>query len=258
MTTISLPQTGSRINIYNGDLEIDVATMPTLKSAESVAAKLSAPSKMPGYAYSLPASKCRTGAKLAKIPGTVCYGCYAADTREWLDQPGRASRWNRYHMDNVVNAMQRRHDSLQDPLWVPAMVRMIRFRFFTRKCNSKGGGYFRWHDSGDIQSLEHLRNIAIVAEATPNVHHWIPTREYKDVSAYLEKFGPFPLNLVVRVSAHRVNELAPKRFALSSIVVNGDTPAGASDCPAYQQGGKCGDCRSCWNAHVPIIAYPQH
>ena len=38
---------------------------------------LSKPSKMPGWAYGLPAAECKTGSKLAKIPGTVCYGCYA-------------------------------------------------------------------------------------------------------------------------------------------------------------------------------------
>ena len=33
---------------------------------------LSKPSKMPGYAYNLPAIHCKTGAKLAQIPGTTC------------------------------------------------------------------------------------------------------------------------------------------------------------------------------------------
>ena len=34
-------------------------------------------SKMPGLSYSLPAWACKTGQKLAKIPGTPCFGCYA-------------------------------------------------------------------------------------------------------------------------------------------------------------------------------------
>ena len=38
---------------------------------------LSKPSKMPGWAYGLPAAECKTGSKLAKIPGSVCNGCYA-------------------------------------------------------------------------------------------------------------------------------------------------------------------------------------
>ena len=32
---------------------------------------------MPGLSYSLPAWECQTGAKLRKIPGTPCFGCYA-------------------------------------------------------------------------------------------------------------------------------------------------------------------------------------
>jgi hypothetical protein len=42
---------------------------------------LSRPSKMPGYAYNLPAIHCKTGSKLAAIPGTTCHGCYALKGR---------------------------------------------------------------------------------------------------------------------------------------------------------------------------------
>ena len=41
---------------------------------------LSSPSKMPGYSYNLPAIHCKTGSKLAQIPGTTCHGCYALRT----------------------------------------------------------------------------------------------------------------------------------------------------------------------------------
>ena len=33
--------------------------------------------KMPGLSYSLPAWECITGAKLRKVKGSVCAGCYA-------------------------------------------------------------------------------------------------------------------------------------------------------------------------------------
>ena len=42
---------------------------------------LSKPSKMPGYAYNLPAIHCKTGSKLAQVPGTTCHGCYALKGR---------------------------------------------------------------------------------------------------------------------------------------------------------------------------------
>ena len=53
------------------------------KEAEKIVGGLSKPSKMPGPAYNLPASACITGQKLAKVPGSVCAGCYALADRDW-------------------------------------------------------------------------------------------------------------------------------------------------------------------------------
>ena len=52
-----------------------------LKEAKEITGGLSAPSKMPGYAYNLPAWKCITGVKLQAVPGSVCAGCYAMKGR---------------------------------------------------------------------------------------------------------------------------------------------------------------------------------
>jgi len=49
----------------------------TKKEAERIAGSLSTTSKMPGASYGTLASACKTGSKMAKIPGTVCNGCYA-------------------------------------------------------------------------------------------------------------------------------------------------------------------------------------
>ena len=38
---------------------------------------LSKPSKMPGWAYGIPAKECKTGSKLRKVKDSVCYNCYA-------------------------------------------------------------------------------------------------------------------------------------------------------------------------------------
>jgi hypothetical protein len=59
---------------------------------------LSKPSKMPGYSYNLPAIHCKTGSKLAQIPGTTCHGCYALK--------------GRYRFPNVMDAMMRRLASI--------------------------------------------------------------------------------------------------------------------------------------------------
>ena len=48
-----------------------------IKDAKKIIVSLSKPDKMPGFAYGLPAWECKTGGKLAKVPGSVCFGCYA-------------------------------------------------------------------------------------------------------------------------------------------------------------------------------------
>ena len=48
-----------------------------VKDAVKITHTLSKPGKMPGPAYSISAKNCITGAKLAKVPGSVCAGCYA-------------------------------------------------------------------------------------------------------------------------------------------------------------------------------------
>ena len=48
-----------------------------VKDAKKITGSLTRTSKMPGMSYSLPAWECRTGSKLAKIPGSVCFNCYA-------------------------------------------------------------------------------------------------------------------------------------------------------------------------------------
>jgi len=59
----------------------------------------------------------------------------------------------------------------------------------------------RWFDSDDLQSITHLASIVEVAEQTPGVRHWLPTKERALVARYLKDWGPFPSNLVVRISA---------------------------------------------------------
>ena len=48
-----------------------------IKDANKIIVSLSKPEKMPGFAYGLPAWECKTGGKLVKVPGSVCFGCYA-------------------------------------------------------------------------------------------------------------------------------------------------------------------------------------
>lgn len=203
----------------------------TLKEAEAVAGKLGKPSKMPGYAYGIPARACPIGAVLVKLQGSVCSGCYALK--------------GRYVFPNVLGAQQKRLDSLKDPRWVDALVYMIT----RRNCD-----YFRWHDSGDIQGLWHLENIVEVARQCPDTKFWIPTRETKVVKQYLQQHGAFPPNLVVRVSGAMIDGPPPPGFTNTSTV----TTSGSPTCPAYRQGGVCGACRACWDPQVGNVSYPKH
>ena len=48
-----------------------------VKDAVKITGSMTRTKKMPGLSYSLPAWECITGAKLRKVPGSVCAGCYA-------------------------------------------------------------------------------------------------------------------------------------------------------------------------------------
>ena len=192
--------------------------------AEEITGGLSAPGKMPEGSYNVPASACQTGQKLAKIPGTPCFKCYA-------DNRGR------YRFPNVKAALQRRLKSLDHPQWVEAMTVLV-----------KGKKHFRWHDSGDLQGVAHLKKIFEVCKLTPDTAHWLPTQERK----YLP-LGSYPDNLVIRLSNAKNNSKPGNAWSHWSTVV--DT---GGDCPASKQGNQCGDCRRCWDPEVKHVTYPKH
>ena len=196
------------------------------KEARQITGGLSAPSKMPGPAYNLPASQCITGAKLVKVPGSVCAGCYALK--------------GRYRFTNVQQALQRRLDSLTHPDWVRAMVVLI-----------DKAPFFRWHDSGDLQGPEHLKKIFEVCKLTPETRHWMPTREAR----FLSLMDPdiIPTNLIIRMSSHMINQKPVKFWPWTSTVsTEGKT------CPAQDPGNQCRDCRAGWDRSVANVTYPKH
>ena len=195
---------------------------------------LSRPSKMPGWAYGLPAKECKTGSKLAKIKGSVCYDCYALK--------------GMYRFKPVQQAQYRRLEATKTTGWVDAMAMVI---------NSKKSKYFRWHDSGDVQDVQHLMKIFEVCELTPTVQHWMPTRE-----AWVKKYlKDRPKNLVIRFSGTMMDQLAPESWPNSSSVITKDQPwFGATSilCPSSKQGNKCLNCRQCWNPDIKNISYKAH
>jgi hypothetical protein len=200
---------------------------------------LSAPSKMPCWGYSLPAAECIAGTRLRKVEGSTCSDCYAMK--------------GRYAFPKVKAALYRRLDSIAKPYWAEVMAELIR---------RKGNPYFRWHDSGDLQSAEHFAAIVRVCEMTPDVSHWIPTREYRIVQEHVESGGDIPANLSVRMSAHMVGGTIPTFPRLPMVTVStvskGEPPAGAHRCPAPHQGNSCGDCRACWSTDIRLVDYALH
>ena len=210
----------------------------TVKEAWSEVGGLSKPSKMPSFGYSLSAFKCKVGSKLRKVLMSTCADCYALK--------------GRYTFPNVQEALDRRMDKLMNnPKWVDAMVFLI-LHYCTKT------KVFRWHDSGDLQSVQHLVKIVNIAKRTPNVRHWLPTREVSIVQEYKKLFGDFPSNLVVRISATMINGLPHKFHKHSSTVVTNEDLVVDKMCPSSKQGNKCLDCRMCWDSNVKDVAYFQH
>jgi hypothetical protein len=173
-------------------------------------------------------------ARLAKsyrdVEGSTCYGCYALK--------------GCYVFKVVQEAQYRRLGSIKHPYWVRAMTHLLQ---------SKKSKYFRWHDSGDVQDLKHLAKIFKVARLTPDVKHWMPTREAW-VKPYL-KYAPD--NLVIRFSNADGGPTLQQRAGpihfncsyrqLVNVRVQLQIKAMLAE-----------SCRACWDKNVKNIAYGQH
>jgi hypothetical protein len=195
---------------------------------------LSKPSKMPGSAYSIPARECKAGGALRDVVGSVCHGCYALK--------------GRYVFPNVQDAQYRRMAAIDKPEWCAAMATAI-----------NGQPWFRWHDSGDLQSVDHLRKIVEVCNATPQTAHWLPTRERGIVRDYKRAGGIIPANLTIRLSATMVDGDVKSPWSdVNTSTVHKAAAATGHACPAPTQGGKCGDCRACWSRDVLNVSYGAH
>ena len=197
-----------------------------VKEAIKITEGFTRTSKMPGLSYSLPAWECKTGSKLRQVKGSVCASCYALK-----------GNYTRYPA--IKAAQYRRLDAMKSPLWVTAMVAVI-----------KRQKWFRWHDAGDVQDLQHLNKIFEICRQTPDTSHWLPTRE-----AWIkDHLNRAPANLVIRFSPPMVNQRAPESWPHSSMVVD----KGFHTCPAPAQGGKCLDCRQCWDPNIKTVSYGKH
>lgn len=198
--------------------------------------KLSKPGKMPCPSWSLQA--------IDTCPGSIgpdgelvdaCDGCYAT-TGNYLFPNVKATR--------EFNRVDWERDE-----WVDDMVAAL-----------SGESHFRWFDSGDMYHVKLATKILQVMFVTPETEHWLPTRMHKfdKFRAVIRKMEKLP-NVVVRKSSDSIHGGIIRGRNTSTIFDPADNaPDKAHVCPAYQNSGKCGDCRACWNKEIGVIAYPQH
>jgi Gene product 88 len=213
----------------------------TLGACKKLVGGLSSPGKMPCYGYGLPAKECITGSKLRAIAGSVCGVCYALK--------------GRYIFKNVQDAQYRRYGLVDAEIWPYAMARLISHYSAKSKV-------FRWHDSGDLKSYAHLEAIALVANLTPDIMHWLPTKEVQMIAKFRAQYGPdYAPNLNPRLSGFMMGGVIPTFRNIPNVTVS---VAGAKDypgvynCPSRYQNNSCGDCRACWNKDVKVVAYHAH
>lgn len=217
-------------------IEQSIVFTGTLKSAQAIAGSLGKPSKMPGYAYGISASLCKTGQKLAQVKGSVCADCYACKAN--------------YKYPSVVAAHNKRLANIATNGWIDAMIFMIR---------KTGDKYFRWHDSGDLQSIDHLQAIVKIAEAIPSVNFWLPTKEKGILNAAKAAGIVYPNNLTIRLSAAMVDSDKVNKALTGCVsMVQDKAQLSGFHCKAQDQGGKCLDCRACWDKSIDTIVYFKH
>ena len=180
--------------------------------------------------------------KKAEADRILCGTCYAGR--------GKSS------IPMVVAAQYRHLAAITHPRWSEAMAYMI---------NVEGEGYFRWHTSGDVQSLDHFEAICDVAVRCPDTKFWLPTKELGVIKAYMAKHGGevWPANLQVNYSHPTIDPerlpTLPNRVGCH-IVSRNKFRADLPVCPAHENGNKCGTCRACWGAggKAPVNQFPWH
>jgi hypothetical protein len=221
---------------------------------------LSRTSKMPCDSIGLPAWECITGGKLSKINGSTCYKCYAMQ--------------GMYRMPNVKNKNYERLDFFNSKEFIPAMVLIL---------NNKKNKLFRWFDSGDVQSVIMALNILTICDETPNIKHWIASRESKIWKA-VKKIRSIPENVCLRISATMIDQ-KPSNIFNNTSTVNSQYNKNiiGKECQAFRtlkngkmiplnkylklkkekqlskyNLGNCGHCQDCWKVTIKNISYPLH
>ena len=219
---------------------------------------LTSTSKMENGSFGYSASNCKAGGHLQKIKNSICSICYGMV--------------GQYAFKNYVTKSKRTVESIDKEFWKEAMVFLI---------NKKRFNKFRWFDNGDLLSDKMLRDIFYVAEHTPDVKHWLPTKEYRMVKRVIESGLNKPDNLDIRLSAFKINGKPPIKLARRlgvncSVALTPDEFKKRKDgfkCHTahsfrdkfkeskpelYEILSHCSGCTACYNNRVDVIYYEVH
>jgi len=169
----------------------------------------------------------------------VCKGCYA--------------KKGSYHYPSVKAVRAHNREDYHRDDWVSDMVTEI----------NKSYSYFRWFDSGDVESVELANKIYEVVKQTPETKHWLPTRTDKipKINSVLVKISELP-NVSVRRSADNYG-FKKERQGVNSYVIHKEDLQEAENrgvyvCPvtANKERKSCDDCTMCYTAQA--VAYLLH
>ncbi len=209
--------------------------------AKAITGGLSQTSKLSTPSFGIPSKHCKVGSKLKNVEGSTCSSCYTFR--------------HSYNFKNVIDKLDERYELLmsahQDNTirqWINSMAYLISVSGIQR---------FRWHDSGDLQGVWHLDAITQVCEQTPDVKHWLPTREETMIRQFV-KHKQIPKNLVVRLSAMMIDGEPPTAVAKELGIQTSSVLRKGYNCPSSTQGNKCLDCTKCYDKRCTDISYKKH
>ena len=202
-------------------------------------------SKMPASSFATHTKACNVGAKLSTVANSVCKGCYAKKHERMYPSVDQG------HWFNTTSAAT--HIAINPEGWAEAMAMQIE-----KVCAKFGEPYHRWFDAGDLADVAMLEAIVRVAELTPSIKHWLPTREGAILKAYKAAHGDFPPNLIIRMSSTMIDDAPISGHAFTSTVHSKGSAWVGSECRAADRNHACGPCRACWDRSIPNVSYPLH
>ena len=206
--------------------------------------KLSKTSKLGTFSWSLQARETCPGAVDTNgVTVPACAGCYATT--------------GYYHIPSVIKVRADNRTAWRDDSFVADMITALRHE-----------KHMRLFDSGDFYHAELATKWLEIMQALPGVQFWVPTRSHKvaRISLVLSKMEKLP-NVAVRYSADSIDGgFDPELHGSVIYTEDGQLLDNLLQdgliykCPAYTEthGGKCLDCRKCYDKTTPVIAYKAH